>query len=108
VTYATVIPSLCFAFGFHIYVLQVTKVMDRPDPNGHLGMRVGLWTLLITFILYGSLLIVSALYEEPHSKAHVILVFDVVVNSRSYFEYFAQVLVILQLFCHTPFAFYIA
>jgi hypothetical protein len=103
-----VVPSLCFAFGFHIYVLQVTKVMDRPDPNGYQGMKVGLWTLLVTLFLYGSLLIVSSIYEEPHHQAHVILVFDVVINAASAFEYSAQILVIMQLFCHTPFAFYIA
>ena len=82
--------------------------MKRPDPNGHLGMMVGLWTLFITLILYGSLLIVSAIYEEPHHAAHVILVFDMDINSESYFLYSAQVLVIMQLVCHTPFAFYIA
>ena len=89
ITYATVVPSLCFAFGFHIYVLQVTKVMDRPDPNGYRGMIVGLWTLGFTFILFFSMLVVSALYEEPHHAPHVILVFDVVINASSVFEYFA-------------------
>ena len=82
--------------------------MDRPDPNGHLGMRVGLWTLGITFALYASILIVSALYKEPHNTNHVILVFDMVINGKSMTEYLAQVLIIIQLFCHTPFAFYIA
>jgi hypothetical protein len=82
--------------------------MKRPDPNGHLGMMVGLWTLIITLFLYGSLLVVSSIYEEPHHVAHVILVFDMVINSSSYFLYIAQVLVIMQLLCHTPFAFYIA
>jgi hypothetical protein len=95
VTYATVVPSICFAFGFHIQLLQVTKVMNRPDPNGHLGMRVGLWTLLVTLILYGSLVVISAIYEEPHNQAHVILVFDVVINAASVFEYSAQILVII-------------
>jgi hypothetical protein len=69
--------------------------MDRPDPNGHRGMKVGLWTLGVTFLLYMSLLIVSALYKEPHHAPHVILVFDVVINGNSAFEYSAQILVIV-------------
>lgn len=69
--------------------------MDRPDPNGYRGMKVGLWTLGITFLLYFSLLVVSALYKEPHNAPHVILVFDVVINANSAFEYSAQILVIM-------------
>jgi hypothetical protein len=40
--------------------------MDRPDPNGYRGMKVGLWTLSFTFVFYFAMLIVAALYEEPH------------------------------------------
>lgn len=63
--------------------------MDRPDPNGYRGMRVRLWTLIIIFILYSAILLVSAIYSEPHHAAHVILVYDVVINATSTFEYFA-------------------
>jgi hypothetical protein len=63
--------------------------MDRPDPNGYRGMKVGLWTLIFTFILYAIILIITALYQEPHDHAHVIYVYDVVFNASSFFEYFA-------------------
>ena len=69
--------------------------MDRPDPNGYNGMKVGLWTLSLTLFFYLAMLIVSAFYEEPHNSPHVILVFDVVINSSSVFEYSAQIIVII-------------
>jgi hypothetical protein len=107
-TYANVIPSLCFAFGFHIYVLQVHKTVDRPDPNGYGGMKIGLWTLSIMFMMYGLLLGITTAYQEPHNKNHIIYVYDIVFNAGTVFELVTQISVIIQLLCHTPFVFYIA
>ena len=108
ITYANVIPSLCYAFGFHIYSLQVHKVLDKPDPNGYQGMKMGLWTLSIMFVLYFLLLFITSFYEEPHLNNEVLYVFDVVFNAGTAFELVTQITVIIQLFCHTPFVFYIA
>ena len=105
---ATVVPTLCFAFGFQIYMLQVHKVLDRPDPNGHRGMKIGLSTLTIMLFIYGGLLLLTVAYQEPHDKQHIIYIYDVIFNAIREFEFFAQVVVIIQLFCHTPFVFYIA
>lgn len=65
-TYANVIPTLCFAFGFQIYVLQVHKTLNRPDPNGYRGMRIGFITLLVMLIFYGAILLLALAYSEPH------------------------------------------
>lgn len=107
-TYANVIPSLCFAFGFQIYMLQVHKTLDKKDPNGRRGMKIGFWTLLIMLIVYGSLLLLSVAYSEPHTSNHVIYFYDIVFNAGTAFELTSQFVVIIQLLCHTPFVFYIA
>jgi hypothetical protein len=65
---ATVVPTLSYAFGFQIYMLQVHKVLDRPDPNGYRGMKIGLSTLTIMLAIYGGLLLLTVAYQEPHDK----------------------------------------
>jgi hypothetical protein len=107
-TYANVIPTLCFAFGFQIYVLQVHKTLNRPDPNGYRGMRIGFITLLVMLIFYGGILMLSLAYNEPHDQQHIIYFYDIVFNAGTIFEIITQAIVILQLFMHTPFVFYIA
>jgi hypothetical protein len=69
--------------------------MDKPDPNGHRGMKVGLYTLIITFLLYVGILIVTSLYNEPHSRAEVIYVYDIVFDADSISEYMTQIFVII-------------
>ena len=107
-TYANVIPTLCFAFGFQIYFLQVHKTLKRSDPNGHRGMKIGLVTLLVMLFLYGGLLLLALAYNEPHDKEHIIYFYDIVFNAGTGFEIVTQFIVIVQLFMHTPFVFYIA
>ncbi len=107
-TYANVIPTLCYAFGFQIYVLQVHKTLKYSDPNGYRGMKIGLYTLLILLFMYGVLLLIALMYQEPHNKEHIIYFYDLVFNAGTVFELTTQVIVIIQLFMHTPFVFYIA
>jgi hypothetical protein len=87
ITYATVVPSLCYAFGFHIYALQVHKVLDKPDPNGYQGMIMGLWTLSTMLVLYLLLLLITSFYGEPHLNSEILYVFDAVFNGGRAFEY---------------------
>lgn len=107
-TYANVIPTLCYAFGFQIYVLQVHKTLKYNDPNGYRGMKIGLYTLLILLFMYGVLLLISLMYSEPHNMDHIIYFYDLVFNAGTAFEFTTQIIVIVQLFMHTPFVFYIA
>lgn len=85
ITYANVIPSLCFAFGFQIYMLQVHKVLNRKDPNGYNGMKIGLWALSIMFLIYLSLILIILAYEEPHHGNQVIYVYDLIFNAGTLF-----------------------
>ena len=95
VTYATVIPTLCFAFGFQIYLLQVHKTLERSDPNGHRGMKIGLITLLVMLFMYGGLLLLALAYSEPHNENYLIYFYDIVFNAGTSFELVTQVIVIL-------------
>ena len=89
-------------------MLQVHKVLDRPDPNGYRGMKVGLYCLVGMLIVYGTMLMVRSAYDEPHNKNHIIYVYDVLFNAGTVFQFVTQIVVIVQLFCHLPFIFYIA
>ena len=80
-------PSLCYAFGFHIYALQVHKVLDKPDPNGYQGMIMGLWTLSTMLVLYLLLLVITSFYGEPHLNQEILYIFDAVFNGGRAFEY---------------------
>jgi hypothetical protein len=71
-------------------------------------MKMGLWTLSVMFILYLLLLLISSFYGEPHLKTEILYIFDAIFDSSRAFEYVTQIVVIAQLFCHTPFVFYIA
>ena len=85
-TYANVIPTLCFAFGFQIYMLQVHKTLERSDPNGYRGMKIGLITLLVMLFFYGGVLGLSLAYNEPHDAQHIIYFYDIVFNAGTTFE----------------------
>ena len=69
---------------------------------------MGLWTLSVMLILYTLLLLITSFYGEPHLKTEVLYIFDAIFEGGRTFEFITQLLVIVQLFCHTPFVFYIA
>lgn len=71
-------------------------------------MKIGLVTLLVMLFLYGGLLLLALAYNEPHDKEHIIYFYDIVFNAGTGFEIVTQFIVIVQLFMHTPFVFYIA
>lgn len=71
-------------------------------------MMIGLYTLSVMLLVYGGLLILITAYDEPHQSNHIIYVYDIVFNAGTVFEFITQIVVILQLFCLTPFIFYIA
>ncbi len=89
-------------------MLQVHKTLERSDPNGHRGMKIGLITLVVMLFFYGGILGLSLAYNEPHNQNEIIYFYDIIFNAGTTFEIVTQVIVILQLFMHTPFVFYIA
>ena len=89
------IPSLCFAFGFQIYMLQVHKTLDHKDPNGHRGMKIGLYVLTFMLLIYGGLILVITAYDEPHTREHIIYVYDLVFNAGTIYEFITQLVVIV-------------
>eukprot|EP00347_Sterkiella_histriomuscorum_P017400 403349521 len=108
VAWANVVPSLCFTFGFQIYMLQVHQALDKPDVNGKRGMIIGSITMIVIFVSYFALLLISQFFYEKHvMDYHIIYVYDLIFNAGLTFEFITQILVIIQLFCHLPFIFYI-
>ncbi|CDW73924.1 UNKNOWN [Stylonychia lemnae] len=108
VAWANVVPSLCYAFGFQIYLLQVHKQLGRPDNNGIEGTKVGLITMLTIFLVYFLLFLITIFFFEKHNMENfVIYTYDLIFNSGLIFEFFTQIFAIIQLFCHLIFIFYI-
>ena len=71
-------------------------------------MKIGLVTLLVMLIMYGGLLLLALAYNEPHNDNYILYFYDIVFNAGTSFELVTQLIVIIQLFMHTPFVFYIA
>jgi hypothetical protein len=81
VTYSNVLPSLCYAFGLQIYMLPISKTLERDDVNGKQGFKVGLTALLFLFLSYLFMFLITLLYNEPHHHAATLFLFDIAFNS---------------------------
>ena len=67
-------------------MLQVHKTLDRKDPNGYQGMKIGLYVLSFMLLLYGGLLVIITAYHEPHNGKHIIYVFDLIFNAGKTYQ----------------------
>ena len=71
----SLLPTLCFAFFFESMLIPVSNAFVMKDENGAIGMRSSIISLLLSFMIYSSIVPIMHVIKENYGDESNFLVY---------------------------------